>query len=174
MARDNKTIGNFVMKGIKKPPKGIPQIEVTFDIDTNGILKVSAKDLATGKEQSITIEDTDKMSDADIDAAIRSAEKYSAQDRIRNEAMQMPPLGLIAAEDAERAMKLVEDQLEKEEKQLIKRYVTELRVLCKRAKPDKMTAEEIEIFQEHIDRVVNSSARARQLAKEKAALDAEE
>ena len=174
MARDNKTIGNFVMKGIKKPPKGIPQIEVTFDIDTNGILKVSAKDLATGKEQSITIEDTDKMSDADIDAAIRSAEKYSAQDRIRNEAMQMPPLGLIAAEDAERAMKLVEDQLEREEKQLIKRYVTELRVLCKRAKPDKMTAEEIEIFQEHIDRVVNSSARARQLAKEMAALEAEE
>jgi molecular chaperone DnaK len=141
MARDNKTIGNFVMKGIKKPAKGIPQIEVTFDIDTNGILKVSAKDLATGKEQSITIEDTDKMSDADVDAAIRSAEKYSAQDRIRNEAMQMPPLGLIAAEDAERAMKQVEDQLEKEEIQQIKKYVLELRVLCKQARPEKMTAE---------------------------------
>ena len=80
--------------------------------------------------------------------------------------MQMPPLGLIAAEDAERAMKKVEDQLEKEEIQLIKKYVLELRVLGKQAKPDKMTAEEIEIFQEHIDRVVNASARARILAKE--------
>ena len=168
MAKDNITIGNFVMKGIKKPLKGIPQIEVTFDIDTNGILKVSAKDLATGKEQSITITDTDKMSDGDIERAIREAEHYSAQDRVRQEALEMPILGRIAADDAEAVMKKVEDQLEKEEIQLIKRYVLELRVLCKQAKPTKMTAEEVVIFQEHIDRAVNASARARKLAKEAA------
>ena len=168
MAKDNVTIGNFVMKGIKKPLKGIPQIEVTFDIDTNGILKVSAKDLATGKEQSITITDTDKMSDGDIERAIREAEHYSAQDRVRQEALEMPVLGRIAADDAEAAMKKVEDQLTKEEIQLIKRYVLELRVLCKQAKPTKMTAEEVVIFQEHIDRAVNASARARKLAKEAA------
>ena len=166
MAKDNISIGNFVMKGIKKPVKGVPQIEVTFDIDTNGILKVSAKDLATGQEQSITITDTDKMSDAEIDAAIRTAEHFSAKDSIRQRAMEMPALGAIAANEAEQCMKKVEDQLTKEEKQLIKRYVLELRVLCKRAKPDRMTEEEIEIFQEHIDRAVNASARARQLVKE--------
>lgn len=166
MAKDNKTIGKFNLKGIKKPASGIPQIEVTFDIDTNGILKVSAKDLATGKEHSITITDTDKMSDEEIDAAIRNAEQYSAQDRLRQEAMELPTLGAIAANDAEQAMKKVEDQLTKEEKQNIKRYVMELRVLVKRAKPDKMTAEEVEIFREHIERVVNASANARKLAKE--------
>ena len=166
MAKDNKTIGNFTMKGIKKPAKGIPQIEVTFDIDTNGILKVSAKDLTTGQEQSITITETDKMSDAEIELAIRNAERYSAQDRVRQEALEMPALGAIVAEDAERAMKKVEDQLEKEEIQAIKKYVLELRVLVKQAKPDKMTAEEVEIFREHIDRAANASARARILAKE--------
>lgn len=166
MAKDNKSIGNFVLKGIKKPPKGIPQIEVTFDIDTNGILTVSAKDLATGKEHSITITDTDKMSDEEIDAAIRNAEQYSAQDRMRQEAMELPTLGAIAANDAEQAMKKVEKQLTKEEIQLIKKYILELRVLVKQAKPDKMNAEEVEIFREHIDRVVKSSANARKLAKE--------
>ena len=173
MAKDNITIGNFVMKGIKKPAKGIPQIEVTFDIDTNGILKVSAKDLTTGKEQTITITDTDKMSDAEIDAAIRTAQHFSEADKTRQKAMEMPSLGLIAANDAEQCMKKVEDQLTKEEKHLIKRYVTELRVLCKRAKPDRMTEEEIEIFQEHIDRAVNASANARRLVKEAAEKNSE-
>ena len=168
MAKDNKTIGNFSMKGIKKPAKGIPQIEVTFDIDTNGILKVSAKDLATNQEQSMTITDTDKMSDAEIEAAIRNAEQYSAEDRTRQEAMELPTLGAIAANDAEQAMKKVEDQLTKEEIQLIKRYVLELRVLVKQAKPSKMTAEEVEIFREHIQRAVDASANARKLAQEAA------
>lgn len=166
MAKDNKSLGKFNLRGIKKPASGIPQIEVTFDIDTNGILKVSAKDLATGKEHSITITDTDKMSDQEIEQAIRNAEQYAAQDRIREEAMELPALGAIAANDAEQAMKKVESQLSKEEKQAIKKYVTELRVLVQRAKPDKMTAEEIEIFREHIERAVNASANARKLAKE--------
>lgn len=165
MARDNKTIGKFTLSGIKKSASGIPQIEVTFDIDTNGILKVSAKDMATGKDKSITITDTDKMSDEEIEQAIRNAEQYSAQDRMRQEAMELPALGAIAANDAEQAMKKVEDQLTKEEIQLIKKYVLELRVLVKQAKPEKMTAEEVEIFREHIERVANSSANARKLAK---------
>ena len=174
MAKDNKTIGKFNMKGIKKPAKGIPQIEVTFDVDTNGILKISAKDLTTGKEQSITITDTDKMSDAEIDAAIRNAEQHAAHDRMRQEAMELPTLGAIAANDAEAAMKKVEDQLTKEEIQLIKRYVLELRVLVKQAKPEKMTAEEVEIFREHIQRAVDSSANARRLAKEETEKNTEE
>ena len=67
MARDNKTIGKFKLKGIKSAPAGVPQIEVTFDIDANGILKVSARDLDTGKEQSITITANDRMSEEEID-----------------------------------------------------------------------------------------------------------
>ncbi|WP_458407137.1 molecular chaperone DnaK [Anaerotignum sp.] len=165
MAKDNKTIGKFDMKGIKKPAKGIPQIEVTFDVDTNGILKVSAKDLTTGKEHSITITDTDKMSDQEVEAAIRNAEQFAAHDRMRQEAMELPTLGAIAANDAEAAMKKVENQLTKEEIQLIKKYVLELRVLVKQAKPSKMTAEEVGIFREHIERVVNASENARKLAK---------
>ncbi|MBQ2924802.1 MAG: Hsp70 family protein, partial [Anaerotignum sp.] len=170
----NKTIGKFDMKGIKKPAKGIPQIEVTFDVDTNGILMVSAKDLTTGKEQSITITDTDKMSDQEIEAAIKNAEHYAAHDRMRQEAMELPTMGAIAANEAEAAMKKVEDQLTKEEIQLIKRYVLELRVLVKQAKPEKMTAEEVEIFREHIERVVNASANAKKLAKQEEAKSPEE
>ncbi|MBR4935526.1 MAG: molecular chaperone DnaK [Anaerotignum sp.] len=165
MAKDNKSIGNFSMKGIKKPPKGIPQIEVTFDVDTNGILKVSAKDLATGKEQTMTVTDTDKLSDSEVENAIRDAAKYSEKDRIRQEALEMPTLGAIAAREAEEAMLKVEDQLTKEEIQAIKRYVLELRILVKQAKPEKMTKEEIGIFQEHIDRAMNASENARNLAK---------
>lgn len=74
MARDNKSIGKFRLKGIKRAPAGVPQIEVTFDIDANGILTVSAKDKGTGKEQSITIDESGRMSDEEIDRAIRDAE----------------------------------------------------------------------------------------------------
>ena len=108
------------------------------------------------------------MSDQEIEAAIKNAEHYAAHDRMRQEAMELPTLGAIAANDAEAAMKKVEDQLTKEEIQLIKKYVLELRVLCKQAKPDKMTAEEVGIFKEHIDRAMNASANARKLAKEMA------
>lgn len=165
MVKDNKSIGKFTMKGIKKPASGMPQIEVTFDIDTNGILKVSAKDLTTGKEQSITITDTDKMSDEDIEKAVREAEEYAARDGLRDQAMEVGVEGLELLREAEAAMKKVGKQLTREEKQQFKRYVTELKVLLKQAKPTKMTAEEIEIFREHVQRAADASAKVRELAK---------
>ena len=165
MAKDNKTIGKFNLKGIKRPASGIPQIEVTFDIDTNGILTVSAKDLTSGKEHSITITDTDKMSDEEVEEAMKNAEQYAAKDRLREEAMQAAAEGLELLTEAEAAFMKVEKQLTKEEKQNFKRYVTELRVLLKRAKPAKMTALEIEIFREHVERASVASQRARELAK---------
>ena len=88
MAKDNKKIGDFRLKGIRKAPAGVPQIEVTFDIDANGILKVSAKDLDTGKEQSITITADDRMSDAEIEQAMRDAAEYAGQDNLRREALE--------------------------------------------------------------------------------------
>ena len=101
MAKDNKTIGTFRLKGIKRAPAGVPQIEVTFDIDANGILTVSAKDLDTGKEQSITITDTERMSDDEIEAAMRDAEQYAAQDQVRRD-------GLAVREEAQRLLGEVE------------------------------------------------------------------
>lgn len=84
-ARDNKMLGTFLLDGIAPAPRGIPQIEVTFDIDRNGIVHVSAKDLGTGKEQNITITSSTNMSKEDIDKAVKEAEQYAAEDKKRRE-----------------------------------------------------------------------------------------
>ena len=96
MAADNMTLGNFQLTGIPAAPRGVPQIEVTFDIDANGIVNVSAKDLGTGKEQHITITSSSNMSKEDIEKAVKEAEQYAAQDKklkeeveVRNQADQM-------------------------------------------------------------------------------------
>lgn len=86
-ARDNKQLGRFILSGIAPAPRGIPQIEVTFDIDSNGIVNVSAKDLGTGKEQKVTITSNTNMSKEDIDKAVREAEQYAAEDKKRREAV---------------------------------------------------------------------------------------
>jgi molecular chaperone DnaK len=85
MARDNRTIGKFQLTGIPPAPRGMPQIEVTFDIDANGILHVSAKDKATSKEQKIRIEASSGLSDSDIDKMVKDAEKNAAEDKKRRE-----------------------------------------------------------------------------------------
>src|SRR5438105_1533089 len=88
MARDNRTIGKFQLTGIPPAPRGMPQIEVTFDIDANGILHVSAKDKATGKEQKIRIEASSGLSDADIDKMVKDAEAHAAEDKRRREEIE--------------------------------------------------------------------------------------
>ncbi|WP_455054902.1 molecular chaperone DnaK [Merdimonas faecis] len=111
MARDNKTIGKFRLKGIKAAPAGVPQIEVTFDIDSNGILKVSAKDLDTGKQQSITITANDSMSEQEIQQAIRDAHEYAGQDQTRKDAMEV-------LSDVQRLMSETEQKLKAQKKTL--------------------------------------------------------
>lgn len=88
MAADNKTLGNFNLDGIPAAPRGVPQIEVTFDIDANGIVHVSAKDLGTGKEQKITITASTNLSEAEIDKAVKDAEQFAAQDKKNKEAIE--------------------------------------------------------------------------------------
>ena len=83
MAAHNKLLGNFQLTGIAPAPRGVPQIEVTFDIDANGIVHVSAKDMGTGNEQEITITASSNLSDDDIDTAIKEAEKFAAEDKKR-------------------------------------------------------------------------------------------
>jgi len=143
MAADNKTIGKFKLKGIKRAPAGVPQIEVTFDIDTNGILRVSARDQDTGKEQGITITANDKMSDAEIDAAIRDAEQYAAKDQIRRDALGLVQEGQQMVGEAERKLDQQGKNLPKEEKKKIKEQISALRKLAYRSRPEQMEEGEI-------------------------------
>ena len=103
-ARDNKSLGVFHLDGIAPAPRGVPQIEVTFDIDANGIVKVSAKDLGTGKEQNITITASTNMSEADIDKAVKDAEKYAEEDKKRREAVDAKNNGENLVFQCEKAM----------------------------------------------------------------------
>lgn len=173
MAKDNKTIGRFKLNGIKKAPAGVPQIEVTFDIDTNGILKVSAKDLDTGKEQSITITANEKMSDAEIEQAIRDAEIYAEQDKLRKEALEIQNTGSMALNKAETAMRKSGKKLAKDEKKQIKADCNDLRKLLMKAKPEKMTADDLYNIRNAISRLEASSANACRMAETAAPEDAE-
>ena len=168
MARDNKTIGKFKLDGIKKAMAGVPQIEVTFDIDVNGILKVSAKDLDTGKAQSITITANEKMSDAEIEQAIRDAELYASQDNLRREMMEITNQAQMLLNKAENAVNKVGKKLEKEEKKLIKSDCSELRKLLSKTKPEKMTETDLNDIRQAMQRLETSSANACALAGQEA------
>ncbi|MBR0026178.1 MAG: Hsp70 family protein, partial [Clostridia bacterium] len=165
MARDNKTIGKFRLNGIKRAPAGVPQIEVTFDIDTNGILKVSAKDLDTGKEQSITITANEKMSDYDIEQAIRDAEQYAAQDQIRREALEVTNNANMLLAKTEQAVNKVAKQIGKEEKRQVKNDCLELRKLLTKTKPEKMTQADISAIRGSMGILEQSGANVRRMAE---------
>ena len=120
MAKDNKTIGKFRLKGIKRAMAGVPKIEVTFDIDANGILTVSARDQDTGKEQSITITDDGRMSDAEIEAAICDAEMYAGEDQARRDKMETISNAQRVAGEVNALYGKVQKQLGKDEKKQIK------------------------------------------------------
>jgi molecular chaperone DnaK len=163
MAKDNKTIGKFKLKGIRRAPAGVPQIEVTFDIDANGILKVSAKDLDTGKEQSITITADDRMSDAEIEQAMRDAQQYAGQDSLRREAMDLNGEAQTLLAKTNQAVKKAGKQIEKEEKKQIKKDSNALQKLLMKLRVDKVTEQEVENIRAAKEQLENSSARVRQV-----------
>ena len=115
-AKDNKTLGVFNLDGISPAPRGIPQIEVTFDIDANGIVHVSAKDLGTGKEQSITITSNTNMSKDDIDKAVKEAEEYAAEDKKRREAVDVRNGADQMVYQTEKTISEMGDKITEEEK----------------------------------------------------------
>lgn len=164
MARDNKSIGRFRLNGIKPAPAGIPQIEVTFDIDVNGILKVSAKDLDTGKEQSITITDNERMTDDEIEKAIRDAQQYAAQDGIRKKALEISSEANKCLNRAMQALSNVKKELPRQEKKQIKEDIAYLQKLLLRAKPVNMTESDILAIRDAIRRLSMSSASACRMA----------
>lgn len=115
-AKDNKTLGRFELTGIAPAPRGVPQIEVTFDIDANGIVNVSAKDMGTGKSQNITITSSSNLSEADIDKAVKEAKQYEEEDKKRKEAVDSKNRldGMIFT--VEKSMKDLADKLSEEDK----------------------------------------------------------
>ncbi|MBQ9742352.1 MAG: molecular chaperone DnaK [Ruminococcus sp.] len=115
-ARDNKQLGLFALTGIAPAPRGIPQIEVTFDIDSNGIVNVSAKDLGTGKEQNITISSSTNMSKEDIDKAVKEAEQFAAEDKARREAVDAKNEAENMAYQAEKLVSDSGDKLPEDDK----------------------------------------------------------
>ena len=118
-ARDNKQLGLFALTGIAPAMRGIPQIEVTFDIDANGIVNVSAKDLGTGKEQKITISSSTNMSKEDIDKAVKDAEQYAAEDKKRREEVDAKNEAENLAYQAEKLVNENGDKLADEDKNTI-------------------------------------------------------
>ena len=159
MAADNKTIGKFKLKGIKRAPAGVPQIEVTFDIDTNGILRVSARDQDTGKEQGITITANDKMSDAEIDAAIRDAEQYAAQDQTRRDALALTQEAQQLINQVEKALDDKSRALDKAEKKQIKEQVNALRKLLYKHQIGKMDAQDVSALRAAMESVRQAAQR---------------
>ena len=143
MAKDNKTIGKFKLKGIKAAPAGVPQIEVTFDIDTNGILKVSAKDLDTGKEQSIVITADDRMSEAEIEQAIRDAQSYAGQDELRREAIELLDESRKLCNETEMNLKNAGKTLDRAAKKQIKADSAYLQKLIGKCRLEKVTEGEL-------------------------------
>ena len=126
-AKDNKSLGHFRLDGIAPAPRGIPQIEVTFDIDANGIVNVSAKDLGTGKEQHITITAGSNMSDDEIDKAVKEAAEYEAQDKKRKEAIDTKNEADAFCMQTEKALNEVGDKVSADEKATVEADIKALR-----------------------------------------------
>lgn len=144
LAKDNKTIGRFKLKGIKRAPAGVPQIEVTFDIDANGILKVSAKDLDTGKEQSITITANDRMSEDEITQAMYDAQAYAGTDTLRVEALDVIQQANVLVRRVSQAYSDAKKTLDRTQKKQIKTDLASLEKLLGKIRVDKITQEELD------------------------------
>ena len=140
-ARDNKSLGQFRLDGIPPAPRGIPQIEVTFDIDANGIVNVSAKDLGTGKEQHITITAGSNMSDADIDKAVKEAAEFEAQDKKRKEAIDTRNEADAMVFQTEKAINEVGDKLDATDKAAVEADVQALKDVLAKAAPEDTSDE---------------------------------
>lgn len=158
MARDNKTIGKFRLKGIKATPAGVPQIEVTFDIDANGILKVSAKDLDTGKQQSITITANDSMSEQEIQQAIRDAHEYAGQDQTRKDAMEVLSDVQRLMSETEQKLKAQKKTLDHDTKKQIKNDLNRLNKLAMKCRLDKVSDAQLAELKEAKQKLEDSAA----------------
>ncbi len=142
-ARDNKTLGQFRLDGILPARRGVPQIEVTFDIDANGIVNVSAKDLGTGKEQHITITSGSNMSKDDIDKAVKEAAEYESQDKKRKESIDTRNEADSLVFQTEKAIQEVGDKLDANDKAAVEADLAALKEAINRAPAESMTDDQV-------------------------------
>ena len=156
-ARDNKTLGQFRLDGIPPARRGVPQIEVTFDIDANGIVNVSAKDLGTGKEQHITITSGSNMSDSDIEKAVKEAAEFEAQDKKRKEAIDTRNDADSMVFQTEKALEEVGDKLDANDKAEVEADLNALKEAINRAPVDQMTDAQVEDIKAGKEKLMNSA-----------------
>ena len=142
-AKDNKSLGQFRLDGIPPAMRGVPQIEVTFDIDANGIVNVSAKDLGTGKEQHITITAGSSMSDEEIDKAVKEAAEFEAQDKARKEAIDTRNEAESFVFQTEKALNDVGDKISADEKASVEADVAALKEILEKTKDVELTSDQV-------------------------------
>ena len=156
-ARDNKTLGQFRLDGIPPARRGVPQIEVTFDIDANGIVNVSAKDLGTGKEQHITITSGSNMSEADIEKAVKEAAEYEAQDKKKKDAIDTRNDADSMVFQTEKALEEVGDKLDANDKSEVEADLNALKEAINRAPIDQMTDAQVEDIKAGKEKLMQSA-----------------
>lgn len=152
-ARDNTLLGKFRLNGIRRAPAGVPQIEVTFDIDANGIVKVSAKDLGTGKHAEITITATSNLSESDIEKAIHDAAQYAADDEVRKDRLNVLGDANTACMKAEQYIRDNKKTMDKYERKAIQSDVAALQKMLRGKKIDNISDSEAEAIRSQIDTV---------------------
>ena len=143
VAKDNKSLGQFRLDGIPPARRGVPQIEVTFDIDANGIVNVSAKDLGTGKEQHITITAGSNMSDDEIEKAVQEAAQFEAEDKKRKEGIDARNEADSLVFQTQKALDEVGDKVDASEKEKVQADIDKLKELVEKSNPESMTDAEI-------------------------------
>ena len=156
-AKDNKSLGQFRLDGIPPARRGVPQIEVTFDIDANGIVNVSAKDLGTGKEQHITITSGSNMSEADIDKAVKEAAEFEAQDKIRKDAVDTRNDADSMVFQTEKAMEEVGDKLDAADKAEVQTALDELKKMIEATPAESMTEAQVADMKAAKEKLMNSA-----------------
>jgi len=156
-AKDNKTLGQFRLDGILPARRGVPQIEVTFDIDANGIVNVSAKDLGTGKEQHITITAGSNMSDADIEKAVKEAAEFEAQDKKRKEAIETRNDADAFVFQTEKALEEVGDKIDASDRANVEADLSALKTLVENTNAEEMTESQVEEMKAAKEKLMNSA-----------------
>ena len=156
-AKDNKTLGQFRLDGILPAKRGVPQIEVTFDIDANGIVNVSAKDLGTGKEQHITITSGSNMSKEDIDKAVKEAAAYEAEDKKKKEAVDTRNEADSMVFQTEKALEEVGDKIDANDKTAVEADLNALKEAINKAPADQMTDAQVEEIKAAKEKLMNSA-----------------
>ena len=157
-AKDNKSLGQFRLDGIPAAKRGVPQIEVTFDIDANGIVNVSAKDLGTGKEQHITITGGSNMSDEEIDKAVKEAAQFEAADKKKKEGVELRNDADSMIFQTEKALSEVGDKLDAADKEAVEADIKALKDLVEKVKDnDELTSEQMDEMKAAKDKLVESS-----------------